>query len=151
MREIKLRYTFQHNETGRIASVIKNLDDEGPYLDHPSNKWTLLGRDQYTGLKDNNGKPIYLELHPNIGKEIYESDIVNVTFPNGGRVRAIIEWHQLAWCYKSLFALDDSMNSQPFYNNPYPHYTHLHCVGYQFELIGTIHENPELLEETSGD
>ena len=106
---------------------------------------------QYTGLKDNNGKPIYLELHPNIGKEIYESDIVNVTFPNGGRVRAVIEWHQLAWCYKSLFALDDSMNSQPLYSNPYPHYTHLHCVGYQFELIGTVDENPKLLEETSGD
>ena len=81
-------------------------------------------------------------------KGIFEGDIVNVTFPNGGRVRAVIEWHQLAWYYQELFALDNSLNSQALSNCPYPSYMPLHCVGYGFEIIGNTYENPKLLEGT---
>ncbi len=113
MREIKFRYTFQHNETGRIASVIKNLDDEGPYLDHPSNKWTLLGRDQYTGAKDKNNK------------EIYEEDIVRFTW-------LIDKTYVVKW--------NNESHEWQLHNREMSKY---------IEIIGTIHENPGLLEETS--
>ncbi len=84
MREIKFRYTFQHDETGRIGSVIKNLDDEGPYLDFPSNRWTLLGIGQYTGLKDQTGK------------NIYEGDIVYSKFRSPGEHTYTVKWIEIS-------------------------------------------------------
>ena len=92
---------------------------------------------QYTGLKDIDGK------------EIYSEDIVNVTFPNGGFVRAVIEWKDLSWQYKTLFALSDSLDSKPLFNNPYPNYAGLHCVGYIFKIIGNIYEHSNLLGDRS--
>ena len=71
--------------------------------------------EQYTGLKDKNGK------------EIYEGDIVKA----GGRI------YEVAWFEKDggwfCFRENDSVYT-PLY----------HLKG---EVIGNIHENPELLEE----
>lgn len=77
--------------------------------------------EQYTGLKDKNGK------------EIYEGDIVEYTtcyYGNEKRHRKVVEWEE--W--------DSDDFGEP------------HNLGYfdlseGMEIIGNIHENPELLED----
>lgn len=95
---------------------------------------------QYTGLKDKNGKEIYegdIVEFEDIGEDGYEYkeayDFIN---------RAVVVWG------KGRFVLDcfgddnsgviDDMNNHPedFYNM-FEHYA---------EVIGNIHDNPELLE-----
>lgn len=120
MREIKLRYTFQHDETGRIASVIKNLDDEGPYLDHPSNKWTLLGRDQYIGIKDKNNK------------EIYEGHIIK---HNENIFKVKWSRNRLGWVLRTSKGMNWRDGKW------------MHNVRKYIEIIGDIYENPDYLRK----
>ncbi len=133
MREIKFRYTFQHNETGRIASVIKNLDDEGPYLDHPSNKWVLLGRDQYTGAKGKNNK------------EIYEGDCFKTSNKHGYSSNCIGEVKFIEACFAVHIHREDLIQIIK------PLHQYLEQYADSTEIIGTVHEIPVLLEKTSGD
>ena len=82
--------------------------------------------EQYTGLKDKNGK------------EIYEGDIVSEEFEYDGEKAKTI-W-QVRWCddecafelhYARGFEIDDCSLD----------------AGENYEVVGNIHENPELLEE----
>ena len=134
MREIKFRYTFQHGETGRIASTIRDLEDEGPYLDFPSHKWTLIGRDQYIGRKDKNGKEIY-EGH--IVKDINKIGIWKVIyFAPGFELRCLSDIPpacQIKGQYrKSLKGASGRLSR-----------------GAELEIIGTIYENPSLLKKAT--
>jgi len=90
---------------------------------------------QYTGLYDKNGV------------ETYRCDIGNLRFPNGGMVRVVVEWRGYRWVYKTLFALDNSLNSQALNNDPYPHDSPIGSPGYELEVIGNIYEHSELLDE----
>lgn len=87
-------------------------------LPDPDNKRHVI--EQYTGLKDKNST------------EIYEGDII--------KVEGDAEIYRVEWIY-SGFGLE------PRYNSPlYPILGNVKLCK-KIEVIGNIHENPELLEE----
>lgn len=61
MREIKFSYMYQHDDTGRILN--KKFDINEIELELMGEcfieRYTLIARRQYTGLKDKNGVEIY--------------------------------------------------------------------------------------------
>lgn len=92
-------------------------------------KTDLLDRDylecmQYTGLKDKNDK------------EIYEGDIIKLTYADKKTVFECIIKYVEDCAYYMLEDIKDSDNLDTFcgFSNE------------QFEIIGNIYENPELLE-----
>lgn len=130
-REIKFRAWDEKRKTYREFGTYKFgllLDDHEGVMestgydsyDSPCNFESLSDHiilEQYTGLKDRNGK------------EIYEGDIM----------------HSEQWNPKSYVVIFEdgafgfSAPSVPYYMNS------LHYLE-KFEIIGNIHENPELLE-----
>lgn len=119
MRGIKFR-AWEKNLKEMIP--VDNIDFEKRMINTKS-AWRLFNEIelmQYTGLKDKNGK------------EIYEGDIARKRNIIGGVVWAN-EYQSLGFYLKSKEGLHDVI--APYYM-------------WDFEIIGNIYENPELLEES---
>ena len=85
---------------------------------------------QYTGLKDKNGK------------RIFEGDIVQWKDENFNNYTSVVEWCGEKWNYPAfdLAKHDYECNGLQ--------YVHEDCI---IEVIGTIYDNPELLEEKKNE
>ena len=128
MRELKFRVWDKKRKC--YAERIQTLNTSCPYHDRMNmpkgvmtfSKWVLRRYviEQFTGLKDENGK------------EIYEGDIVTL---NG-------EWEEIDYvdCHIVTFK-DGCFRIGNGYENEAGSYLS------DWRVIGNIHENPELLEE----
>ena len=124
MREIKFSFIFQHYETGRFVERIRSLEDiaEKGYPDEGLGGYTFVSQRQYTGLTDKSGTCIY------------EGDILK-TYNGIFFVQNVLPFIEL---------VDNCNNS--YDNGDYYHGRDIEYHDYDdFEVIGNIYENPELL------
>ena len=132
MREILFRGKRVDNGEWTISGDIRQLNYGGVYLWHRGN-WIEVYPEtvgQYTGLTDKNGK------------EIFEGDIVKgdipELFPHYTGRTGKVEWGESAWIVD--------------FSDRYPAYD-LKKVGFcsfgNYEVIGNIHDTPELLEDSN--
>lgn len=99
-----------------IADLLSNEDDSRKWV---HNIYKVECIEQYTGLKDKNGK------------EIYEGDIVVNTYYDDG------EMYKVLWVDDSVAFGMESLDDMELYKLPLE----------SLEVIGNIHENPELVGE----
>lgn len=115
-REIKFRVWFPHGITGEINPHIVDIHKEGNAIGGVIDDRIIV--EQYTGLKDENGKEIYegdiVTLEYDL-ENIEPEDCSVITFSNG------------------CFRVGDG------YENEAGSYLS------DWQVIGNIHENPELL------
>ncbi len=125
MREIRFRYVFRRKSDGHIyiiefkieALEENNINSIRSMLSN--NQWELIARDEYTGVKDENGK------------EIYEGDFLRS--PDG---IFHVKYFEGLGAFGFAFIADDGV--EDFYDL---------SISDLSEVIGNIHGNPELLEK----
>lgn len=127
MKELKFRVWDKERECYLDETELAGITPDGRYIlyieEEEISKLEVEGNyilEQYTGIKDKNGK------------EIYEVDIVEYTtcyYGNEKRHRKVVEWSE--W---------DSDDFGEPHNLGYSNLSE--CM----EVIGNVHENAELLE-----
>ena len=128
MRELKFRIwdtlAKKYISQRHYLSSMK-VDDSGiatfTYKQHLDGGFII---EQFTGLKDTNGK------------DIYEGDIIQL---EGSPISYSIEWDKYQWAINAHGALgyDPDWNIQPFN----------HCVYERAIVVGNIFENSDLLKQ----
>ncbi len=125
MREIKFRGTSAHELASGNRWLYGNVYiGEYSYIEEMPVDEKTVG--QYTGLEDKNGK------------EIYEGDILNLYIPNWSECDTI-----------QRFVINDFFSDVNYLQAIVEHCKECWLDGESdyIEIIGNIHENPELLED----
>ena len=134
----KIKYRAWDKTENRMARNVEELkfNSKGLYavvLNHMGFEFKRRTMDvelmQYTGLKDKNGK------------EIYEGDIIRTHFSFSHEVVQepfIIQWNK----DKAMF---EGIKQNPEQNEYLRSFSFFPEQRYIYEVIGNIHENPELL------
>jgi uncharacterized phage protein (TIGR01671 family) len=147
MREIKFRVWYKHDNPPRMFNQVNEgghtmrfvhyvhqnihpltYDFEVPFLD---DDWII---EQFTGLTDKNGK------------EIYEGDIVDIHQTVNGCNLFEIVWDKTRWNARYVV----KMNTPRLYEYDFEQLMEIELkyppYEKEIEVIGNIHENPELLK-----
>lgn len=129
---------FYIDPNGSVYSAFESYDDKiinTNYIENFSRDDFDEGYiivEQYTGLKDKNGK------------DIYEGDIIDVIFPT--KLRGVEE-HQIWVCRfgvkRAGFVLNRETNARIFSLT----FGEINAKNLAVEVIGNIHENDDLLEK----
>lgn len=93
---------------------------------------------------------LFTGLHDKNGEEIYDGDIIYSEFPDGSKTNCLIGWDEESSC----FGLMDEYNYRsklkgyyfPMFENTIFYNFRKHSK--KFEVIGNIHDNPELLSRS---
>lgn len=134
MREILFRGKRVDNgewETGSLVITRSGCSDEQVFItDKMTGYLTPVipeTVDQYTGLTDKNGK------------KIFEGDIVNCVY-DGDLRTYIVVWDKEELDFKAT-------NGEESFGNNFRYL----CCNEEVEIIGNIHDNPELMDDSTAD
>lgn len=120
-------YIVEHEEYGDSAYIIEASSTTMVDI-------STIG--QFTGLCDINGK------------EIYEGDIVYSEFEDGSNGSSLVGWNEKQSCFG---VMDEYAYRSKLEGFEYPEFQNRIMLAFmrdakQFEVIGNIYDNPELLE-----
>lgn len=133
MREIKFRGKCIANGKWVYGSLLRWPDGCCTILESKDGCNYVWKRDidpdtvgQFTGLNDRNGK------------EVYENDILRV-YDRKTYFNIIVSWSKEAVAFMVCYC-DKNQSPLSWFSNLLPN-------GYEIEVLGNIHDNPELLED----
>ena len=137
MREIKFRYIYQHEETGRITTRIFDFEtiSKGHAFISISKGYPVVAKNQFTGLHDKNATPIY------------EGDILQI---DEEPTLSSKKYYPKTYMFLDRYIVKYSIDEGAFYIHSYKGVmlwslkTHLETKK-NARVIGNIYENPKEL------